>query len=344
MARENVYVAERWTAPNPANPNYWALKLYTDYDGLDDNFEYISVSDTHNADPNLFSSYAAVGSLGTTSLMVINKHPQNSVQVQFTLKDFTPTSFTSYTLASTYPTGIASNASGSSNAQPWSATQYFPPYSITLLVINGSLGGVPGGFSLNPDTIMVPAGGSAVLQATGGGTLSSAVFDAYEGAAACGGNIVLTNPTITSTQPGTLTVNAGTTPGFCHYTVTASDGHSQGGWIVVGNPPASLTITAGNNQTAMHGATLPVALAVNLAPGSSGGANPAGGASIFFRTSSGTLSNGPASGSKIIATTNGSGVALVTLTLPSSAQTVTVSAEGPYGLGHPTVTFSEIAQ
>jgi hypothetical protein len=40
-------------------------------------------------------------------------------------------------------------------------------------------------------------------------------------------------------------------------------------------------------------------------------------------------------GSKVIATTNGSGVASVTLTLPSGAQTVTVTAEGPYGLGHP---------
>jgi hypothetical protein len=83
------------------------------------------------------------------------------------------------------------------------------------------------------------------LQATGGGTLSAAAFDAYEGAAACSGNIVLTNPAITTTQPGTLTVNAGTTPGFCHFTVTASDGHTQGGWIVVGNPAATLSIISG---------------------------------------------------------------------------------------------------
>jgi hypothetical protein len=89
---------------------------------------------------------------------------------------------------------------------------------------------------------------------------------------------------------------------------------------------------------------LPVALAVNLAPGSSGGANPASGASILFSTNAGTLSNGTTSGSKVIATTNSSGVASVTLTLASGAQTVTVTAEGPYGLGHPIAKFTETSQ
>lgn len=342
MGRENVYIAERWTAPNPANPNYWALKLYTNYDGLENGFGYISVSDTHNGDPNLFSSYASAGAgLNTPTIMIINKDPQNSVQVQFTLKDFSPTSYTTYTLTSTYPMGIATSA----GSQPWSSTLSFPPYSITLVVINGTFTGASGrGFSLDPDTIMVPAGGSATLQATGGGTLSSAAFDAYEGAAACGGNIALTNPAITSTQPGILTVNAGTTPGFCHFAVTTSDGHGQAGWVVVGNPAASLTIAGGNNQTGMHSTTLPVALSVNLAAGSSGGTNPANGASIFFSTNAGTLSNGTANGSKVIATTDGSGSASVTLTLPSIAKAVTVTAEGPYGLGHPTVTFTETSQ
>lgn len=343
MGRENVYLAERWTAPNPANPNYLALKLYTNYDGFEHSFGPFSVSDTYDADPNLFSSYAAGDGMMTQEIMVINKDPQNSVQVQFTLKDFTPASFTTYTLTSTYPTGIADSATR--NPQPWSATQYFPPYSITLIVINGtSKAAGAGGFFLNPDTIMVPPGGSATLQATGSATLSSALFDSYEGVAACSGNIVLTNPAITITQPGTITVNAGTTPGFCHFTVTAASGLSQGGWIVVGNPAATLTVAGGNNQTGMHGTTLPVALSVNLAPGSSGGANPASGASVFFRTNAGTLSNGTTSGSKVIATTNATGAASVTLTLPSGAQAVTVMAEGPYGLGHPTVTFAETSQ
>src|SRR5206468_3550322 len=137
-------------------------------------------------------------------------------------------------------------------------------------------------WELNPDTIMVPSSGTVILHTsttlTANVTLTSAVFDTYEGAPACAGNILLTNPTITPTQPAQLTVTAGNTPAFCHFTVTATDSgrtQTKGGWIVVGNPAASLTITGGNNQTGAHGTTLPVALAVNLAPGSSGGANPA---------------------------------------------------------------------
>jgi Glycoside hydrolase family 44 len=333
MGRENVYLASRWTAPNPANPNYWALRLYTGYDYPPSNlFGEVSVADTHNGDPNLFSSYASVGAGGNTpKIMVINKDPQNSVQVQFTLKGFSPTSFTRYALTAANPAGIAF-----SDTQPWSSVQYFPPYSATLLVIGGSFGG-GSAFQITPDSMMVPAGGTVSWSFTGGNPTSVA-FDAYEGVPACSGSIVLTG-----TQQ--LTVNAGSTPGFCHFTLTGGNGGStQGGWVIVGNPAASLTIAGGNNQTGAKGTMLPVVLSVNLAPGSSGGANPASGASILFSTNAGTLSNGTTNNSKVIATTDSSGAASVTLTLPSSAQTVEVTAEGPYGLGHPTVTFTETSQ
>jgi hypothetical protein len=42
-------------------------------------------------------------------------------------------------------------------------------------------------------------------------------------------------------------------------------------------------------------------------------------------------------GSKVIAVTNSSGVASVTLTLPPTTGAVTVSAEGPYAIGHPVI-------
>jgi Glycoside hydrolase family 44 len=346
MGRENVYLATRWTAPNPANPNYWALKLYTNAD-FERSFGAISVSDTQNGDPNLFSSYAAAGLSGGLSIMVINKDPQNSAQVQFTLSNFNASEVQSYTLDSLSPTTITAGY-----VLPWSSTQSFPPYSATLLWISGSPTSSPAAsWGLNPDTIMVPAGGTVTLHPNTNGTanvtLSSAVFDAYEGAPVCAGSIALTNPTITNTQPAQLTVNAGNAPGFCHFTVTGTDSggtQTEGGWILVGNPAASLAITGGNNQTGTHGTTLPVALTVNLAPGSSGGANPASGASILFSTNAGTLSNGATSGSKVIATANSSGVASVTLTLPSGAQTVMVTAEGPYGLGHPIAQFTETSQ
>jgi hypothetical protein len=361
MGRENVYLASRWTAPNPANANYWSLRLYTNFDGNHNSFGAGSVSDINNGDPNLFSSYATgflyfpdgTPSGSSLAIMVINKDPQNSAQVQFTLKNFNPASFKSYTLVPQSPTTIIV-----ANSQPWSSILNFGPYSITLLVISGLPTTVPNAiWGLDPDTIMVPAGGTADLNATISGgygngigtvTLNSAAFDAYQGAPACSGNVVLTNTAMTSSQPGTLTVSPGNTPGFCHFTVTGTDSagvtKTEGGWIVVGNPAASLTITGGNNQTGMHGTTLPVALAVNLAPGSSGGVNPASGASMLFSTNAGTLSNGTASGSKVIATTNSSGVASVTLMLPPGAQTATVTAEGPYGLGHPSVKFTETSQ
>ena len=62
----------------PANPNYQALKLYTNYDGSHHGFGTTSVAATHNANPNLFSTYAALNSTGTTlTIMVLNKDPVN---------------------------------------------------------------------------------------------------------------------------------------------------------------------------------------------------------------------------------------------------------------------------
>jgi hypothetical protein len=101
---------------------------------------------------------------------------------------------------------------------------------------------------------------------------------------------------------------------------------TEGGWIVVGNPAATITKT-GDNGT---GGSL--TLTATLHPGSSGGT--ATGASIFFTTDKGVLS-------QRTTTTDGSGNATVTLTLPSGSGTATVTAEGPYGLGHPVVTFTE---
>ena len=126
--------------------------------------------------------------------------------------------------------------------------------------------------------------------------------------------------------------------------MTGSDGtatQTQGGWIVVGNPPATLTITGGNNRTGTAGTALSNALTVTLAPGQSGGS--ATGAGILFTTSAGTLSNGTTSGKSVIATTSSSGTASVTLTLPSSKGTVTVTAQDQFALGGASVTFTETA-
>ncbi len=350
LGRERAYLASRWEAPLPANPNYQALKLYTNYDTQHHGFGTTSVGATHNADPNLFSTYAALNSTGTSlTIMVLNKDPANSAQVQFTTTGFTATSETTYTLSQSAPTSIVA-----SGPKSWSSTQTFAPYTATLLVVSGSMASTPASaWDLGPDTMMVAANGTATLHpiiitGTANVALSSAAFDSFEGATACtGGTLTLTTSTITTGTQGEITVNAGSTPGFCHFTVTGTDSgatQTQGGWIVVGNPAATLAKTSGDGQTGTNGTVLPQALTVTLTPGASGGGNT--GASILFTASAGSLSNGTTSGSKVIAVTNSSGVASVTLTLPSTAGTVTVTAEGPYGLGHPVVTpaFTETSQ
>jgi hypothetical protein len=326
------------------------LKLYTNYDGSHGKFNSISVSATHNADPNLFSVYAATNTGGNSmTVMVLNKDPNNAAQTTFHFNGFTPAQVTTYTLSqsnSSCTTGGVQqvNCIVGGTAQAWSSPMTFQPYTATLLVIAGTSTPPASEWDLNPDTTMVAAGGSVTLapKLISGATmsLSSAGFDAFEGASVCGGSISITNGTVAAGSPGAITLTAPASAGFCHFSVTASDGTTQGGWLVVGKPAATLAKTAGDGQNATHGTVLPTALTVTLSPGSSGGT--AVGASVFFTTSAGSLTNVASgngeqifSGSKVIAVTDASGVAKVTLTLPGTAQALTVNAEGPYGLGHP---------
>ena len=345
FGREGLSFASRWGGPSSGTPEYLAWKMYTNYDGAHDRFGTVSVSDTNNGNSNLFSSYAALNSTGTTmTIMVLNKDPGNTAQVSFNLSGFNASSYVAYTLSST-----ASSAISVSTSAGWNSSRTFAPYSITLLVISGSEASTPASeWYLNPDDLMIPASGTATLNpaiSTGNAsvTLSSAVFDAYKGAPACTGSLVLGNATITTTNPGIITVSADSTPGFCHYTVTGSDGtatQTQGGWIVVGKPPATLA-QSGNNQSGSAGTALSQPLTVTLTPGQSGGS--AGGAGILFTTSAGTLSNGTTNGTSVIAQTNSSGTASVTLTLPSSQGTVTVTAQDQFAIGGALVTFTETA-
>jgi hypothetical protein len=223
----------------------------------------------------------------------------------------------------------------------------FAPYTVTLLVVTGAEASVPAAeWDLNPDTTMVPAGGSVTLNpkittGTSGATvtLTAAAFDAG------GGTMSITNANLTQAPAnGAISVVAGPTPGFYHYTVTSKDSTSviqkQGGWIIVGNPAATFTKT-GDQQSGGVGTQL--TLSVTLVPGTSG-ATSAAGATVRFTTNAGTLSGGTTgSTTSQLVTTSSSGVASITLTLPATAGPVSVTAEGPYQLGHPVTTFSETA-
>ena len=330
LGRERVYLASRWVAPDPANPNYLAMKLFTNYDGQHHGFDTTSVSDTNNGDPNLFSSYAALNSTGKTlTMLVLNKDPANTVQAQFALTGFAPSQVTSYTLASSNPSKIVA-----SKATAWSPIMSFAPYTATLLVVTGT-SQLPGAeWDLNPDTTMVAAGKQVTLHpriTTGTATVTLGTPQSDGGI-----KLSVTQPTLSAGHAGSITVTAGTTPGFYRYTVPSTDttgaAQSQSGWILVGNPPASLTKT-GDNQKGTVGSKLN--LSVTLNPAQSGGSAPGG--TILFTTSAGTLS------SRTV-TTDSSGKAAVVLTLPATLGTVHVTAEGQYALGHPAVTFTETAE
>ncbi|HKV05491.1 MAG TPA: glycoside hydrolase family 44 protein [Candidatus Acidoferrales bacterium] len=340
LGRERVTYASRWVAADATAPAYQALKLYRNYDGNHGTFGSTSILATHNADPNLFSVYAALPPAGTSlTLLVINKDPANAAQVGFMLSNFTPANFTAYTLSQASSTAIVASTS-----QAWTATQSFPPYSATLLVVSGTLAKTPAAeWDLNPDTIQAAANSTITLApkivSSAGSvsvTLQSAQFDS---GSTNGGAISIPAAVMTTSANGAITIATGSSPGFYHFTVTGQDSagvtQTQGGWALVGNPAATLAKT-GDNQTG--GVSTTLALSVALNAGSSGGTNS--GASVLFTTDSGSFGGV----SRRIVTTNGSGVAAVTLTLPASAGTVHVTAQGPYGLGHPVATFSETAQ
>lgn len=330
LGRERMYLASRWVAPVPTNPNYLALKLFTNYDGLHHSFATTSVSDTNTGDPNLFSSYAALNPAGTQmTVLVLNKDPSNTNQVTFAFNGFTPKQVKSYTLSSTNPTQIVPSQTAN-----WNSTVSFVPYSATLLVISGTTQ-LPGAeWDLNPDTTQLASGGKVTLQPrvlSGSATVTLGTPISDPGITAS-----VMQPTLSKGHNGKITVTGGNTPGFYHYSVPSTDtngvAQQQGGYILVGNPPATFTKT-GDKQKGKAGSQL--TLGVTLNPGQSGGS--AAGGTVFFTTSAGTLSSQ-------IVDTDSNGKATVVLTLPSTAQTVHLSAEGQYALGHPVVTFTETAQ
>jgi hypothetical protein len=331
LGRDRLYLASRWEAPDPANPNYQALKLFRNYDGQHHAFATTSVSAANNGNPNLFSSYAALDSAGTTlTLMVINKSPQAAVQTKFTMNGFTPKQVTTYTLSPKSPTKIVA-----SSQKAWTAARKFAPYTATLLVVTGSISATPtADWDLNPDTIMVPARGITTLQpkiVSGSGTVTLGTPQSDNGI-----TLVVTQPNVTPSQDGSISVTAGTTPGFYHFTVPSTDNagvaQNQGGWIVVGNPPATFTKT-GDHQKGAPGSNLNLSVTLNARK--SGGS--AAGGTVLFTTDLGTLSNR-------LVTTDSSGNAPVVLTLPPNPGTVHVTAEGQFGLGHPVAKFTETAQ
>jgi hypothetical protein len=243
---------------------------------------------------------------------------------------FMPKQVTTYTLSPKSPTKIVA-----SSPRAWTSTRKLAPYTATLLVVTGSMSETPSAdWDLNPDTTMVPARGTTTLQpkiVSGSGTLTLGTPQSDSGI-----TLVVTQPTVTPTQDGSIAVTAGSAPGFYHFTVPSTDNagvaQTQSGWIVVGNPPATFTKTGDHQKGAPESQ---LNLSVTLHANKSGGS--AAGGTVLFTTDAGSLSNR-------LVTTDSSGNAPVVLTLPANAATVHVTAEGQFGLGHPVAKFTETAQ
>jgi hypothetical protein len=334
LGRERIWGAARWGAAAQTDPAYQALLLYRNADGKHNGFGTESVSATNNASANLFSTYAATDAAGDTlTLMVVNKDPANQAAVTFNLAGFTPSTMKTYTLSQAKPTTIVAGAS-----VPWTAAQTFAPYSATLIVAAGkSTKTVAENWDLNPDVLLVPTSGSAIIApkittGTGDVTLTSA-------AGTGGVTLAITNPTVSPAANGKITIKAPATAGLYSYTVTGEDSggtsQTESGWVLATVPAATLTKT-GDKQTGKVGTK--ITLTATYVPGaaSSTGAT-AGGVDLLFGTTAGTLSQ------RIVRTTS-TGAATLTLTLPSKPGAVTVTVTGPVFWGTPTAAFTETAQ
>jgi hypothetical protein len=88
FGREGVDYAAYWRNPPQDGPGFLAFKLYTNYDGSGGRFIGDSVLADSNQ-PDIISSYAAFDdSSGQLKLMLINKDPGKSVDVQVNLNNY----------------------------------------------------------------------------------------------------------------------------------------------------------------------------------------------------------------------------------------------------------------
>lgn len=131
--REDLYLANYWRAPEFGSPGFFAFKLYRNYDDNGGSFGDTSIHAESSA-PEKVTAYAATDSATKrTTIMLINKDPENSTTAALRLGGIPAGNATLYRYSEAAPTAITkAQVSLAEN------TLDLPPYSISLLVLEAN--------------------------------------------------------------------------------------------------------------------------------------------------------------------------------------------------------------
>jgi hypothetical protein len=133
FGREGVDYATYWRVPELDSPGYFAFKLYTNYDDQGSRFDGSTVFTTSN-NPDL-ASYAAIDNqAGQMKIMLINKNPNQQVDLNLQVVGYTvePSAFL-YRYSNEQPDKIVKhNLSIPADSIPLT----LPAYSISLIVLS----------------------------------------------------------------------------------------------------------------------------------------------------------------------------------------------------------------
>lgn len=89
FGRENLFMANYWTVPDPASPTFKAMQMYRNYDGQSSTFGDTSVLATAPNPDNLSIFAARRSSDGALTVMVINKVLSDVTTIKLTIGNFT---------------------------------------------------------------------------------------------------------------------------------------------------------------------------------------------------------------------------------------------------------------
>ena len=133
LGREDVYYANYYGYPELGTPEFYGFKIYTNYDDEGGKFGDTYVQ-TESEDPDQLGVFAAIDSeTGNLHIILINKKPAESLNVQLDLSGFdTPSNTILYRYSEKHLDEIVSDEVEWSE---YGGVITLPPYSITHYVL-----------------------------------------------------------------------------------------------------------------------------------------------------------------------------------------------------------------